>query len=292
MKIVTVVGARPQFIKAAPVSIALRESGYEEFFVHTGQHYDYKMSAVFFKELGLCKPHINLGVESGPHGWQTANILMGLEKLIVEQKPNWVLVYGDTNSTLAGALAAVKLHIPLAHVEAGLRSFNRQMPEEYNRIITDHCADLLFCPTQTAVQHLAHEGIRQGVYMVGDVMYEAILQYFSIARKKSRILQNLALSVKKYLLLTLHRPQNSDQPENIRAIFEALANLKDIVVFPAHPRTQKALSRLNIIVPPNVRIIDAVGYGTLPWRSLFPPHVRRTSPPRSPPFRRSHPGRG
>lgn len=186
MKILTVVGARPRFIKAAPVSKALRNAGHHEYLVHTGQHYDHAMSQIFFDELGIPQPDINLGVGSGSHGRQTGEMLMRLEEVIQEQQPDWVLVYGDTNSTLAGALAAVKLHVPVAHV-AGLRSFNREMPEEHNRVLTDHCADLLFCPTQTAVDNLAREGITQGVYLVSDTMYDAVLQFGELARRRSHI---------------------------------------------------------------------------------------------------------
>ena len=204
MKVLSIVGARPQFIKAAPVGKALRATGHTEVLVHTGQHYDDEMSAVFFRELDIPEPDYNLGVGSGPHGWQTGQMLIHLEEVLLAEKPDWVLVYGDTNSTLAGALAAVKLHIPLAHVEAGLRSFNREMPEEHNRVLTDHCSDLLFCPTQTAVNNLAKEGIAQGVHLVGDTMYDAVLQFAETARQRSTILQDLGLKPKGYLLATIH----------------------------------------------------------------------------------------
>ena len=184
MNILTVVGARPQFIKAAPVSRALQNTGHAEYLVHTGQHYDHAMSQVFFDELGIREPDINLDVGSGSHGRQTGEMLVRLEEVIQEERPDWVLVYGDTNSTLAGALAAVKLHVPVAHVEAGLRSFNREMPEEHNRVLTDHCSDILFCPTQTAVDNLAHEGITGGVHLVGDTMYDAVLQFSEIAQER------------------------------------------------------------------------------------------------------------
>ncbi len=264
MKIVSVVGARPQFIKAAPVSKALREAGYHEFILHTGQHYDYGMSQVFFKELNIPEPDVNLGVGSGSHGWQTGQMLIGIEKVLMAKKPDWVLVYGDTNSTLAGALAAVKLHIPLAHVEAGLRSFNRVMPEEHNRVLTDHSADLLFCPTQTAVDNLAKEGIKQGVHLVGDTMYDAILQFGEIARQRSTILRDLGLQQKGYLLATVHRQSNTDNPENLRNILAAFAEIEEPIIFPVHPRTRQIISELGLLNLKsgieNPKFIDPVGY--------------------------------
>ncbi|HEX9091508.1 MAG TPA: UDP-N-acetylglucosamine 2-epimerase (non-hydrolyzing), partial [Anaerolineales bacterium] len=213
MKIISVVGARPQFIKSAPVSKAIAAAGHQEYQVHTGQHYDYGMSRVFFEELDITEPVINLGIGSGTHAEQTGRMLMGIEKALISQKPDVVLVYGDTNSTLAGALAAAKLHLRLAHVEAGLRSYNRQMPEEHNRVLTDHCSDVLFCPTQTAVDNLSREGINEGVHLVGDTMYDAVLLFGEIAAQRSRILQSLELDPKKYLLTTLHRAYNTDDPE-------------------------------------------------------------------------------
>ena len=246
IKFLTVVGARPQFIKAAPVSKALRARGYTEILVHTGQHYDTNMSQVFFDELNIPRPYVNLGVGSGSHGWQTAQILMPLEQVLLKEKPDWVLVYGDTNSTLAAALAAVKLRIPIAHIEAGLRSFNRDMPEEHNRILTDHCSNLLFCPTQTAVDNLSVEGIRQGVYLVGDTMYDAILAFAQQARYRSTILHDLALQPKSYLLVTVHRPYNTDVPENLRSILAALFTIDEDIVFPVHPRTREKIIALDI----------------------------------------------
>jgi len=226
MKIATVLGARPQFIKAALVSKALHEKGHEELLIHTGQHYDDEMSAVFFRELELPEPKYNQGVGSGPHGWQTGQMLMGIEEVLLAEKPDWVLVYGDTNSTLADALAVCKLRIPLAHVEAGMRSFNREMPEEQNRVLTDHCADLLFCPTQTAVNNLAREGITEGVHLVGDTMYDAVLQFGEIARRCSTILKDLGLIAKSYLLATVHHPYNTDNPENLRNIINAFIQIQ------------------------------------------------------------------
>jgi len=260
----SVVGARPQFIKAAPVGKALRAAGHTEVLVHTGQHYDDEMSAVFFRELDIPEPDYNLGVGSGSHGWQTGQILMRLEEVLLKEKPDWVLVYGDTNSTLAGALAACKLRIPLAHVEAGLRSFNREMPEEHNRVLTDHCSDLLFCPTQTAVDNLAKEGITKGVHLVGDTMYDAVLQFGEIARQRSMILQDLGLKSKGYLLATVHRPYNTDNPENLRNILAAFAEIGESIIFPVHPRTRERIAEFGLNNPKsefrNPKFIDPVGY--------------------------------
>lgn len=222
MKVVTVVGARPQFIKAAPVSKALREAGHQEFLLHTGQHYDYGMSQVFFDELGLPEPDANLNVRSGNHGQQTGQMLIGIEDILLKEKPDWVLVFGDTNSTLAGALAAVKLQIPLAHVEAGLRSYNREMPEEHNRVLTDHCADLLFCPTKTAVDNLAKEGLTNGVHEVGDPMYDAVLMFSEKAAKTSTILRDLGLTKGGYLLATVHRAYNTDDQQILETLSKHL----------------------------------------------------------------------
>lgn len=263
MKILTIVGARPQFIKAYPVCKALERAGHEEFIVHTGQHYDYQMSRVFFDEMGIPKPDVNLGVGSGIHGKQTGEMLIQIEQLLLTEKPDWVLVYGDTNSTLAGALAAIKLHIPVAHVEAGLRSFNRAMPEEHNRVLTDHSADLLFCPTQTAVDNLAIENIKQGVHLVGDTMYDAVLAFYEIAREKSPILKNLNINPKQYLLATLHRPYNTDEPDGLRNIMNAFGAIKQTIIFPVHPRTLMKIDQFDIDagrIAPNVRFIEPVGY--------------------------------
>lgn len=264
MKILTVVGARPQFIKAAPVSKALREAGHHEYLVHTGQHYDHAMSQIFFDELGIPQADINLGVGSGSHGRQTGEMLMRLEEVIQKQQPDWVLVYGDTNSTVAGALTAVKLHVPVAHVEAGLRSFNREMPEEHNRVITDHCSDLLFCPTQTAVDNLAREGITQNVHLVGDTMYDAVLQFADLAQARSTILQDLGIETKRYLLATIHRPYNVDNPENLRGILAAFVDCGETVIFPVHPRTRSRMSDAGVQKllsgARHVRLIEPVGY--------------------------------
>lgn len=251
---------------------ALRAAGHTEVLVHTGQHYDDEMSAVFFRDLDIPEPDYNLGVGSGPHGWQTGQMLMRIEEVLLQEKPDWVLVYGDTNSTLAGALAACKLRIPLAHVEAGLRSFNREMPEEHNRVLTDHCADLLFCPTQTAVDNLAREGITRGVHLVGDVMYDAVLQFSALARERSTILDDLGLTPKRYLLATVHRPYNTDNPERLRSILAAFAEIEEPIIFPVHPRTRKRMAEYGLNNPQsetcaepgrsirNPKFIDPVGY--------------------------------
>jgi UDP-GlcNAc3NAcA epimerase len=265
VKILTVVGARPQFIKAAPVCRALRAAGHREFLVHTGQHYDYGMSQVFFEELGIPQPDVNLEVGSGAHGWQTGQMLMRLEEALLAQRPDWVLVYGDTNSTLAGALAAVKLRIPVAHVEAGLRSHNREMPEEHNRVLTDHIADLLLCPTQVAVDNLTRENITSGVHLVGDTMYDSVLQFAELARQRSTILDDLGLTPKSYLLATIHRPYNTDVPDNLRSILSAFAEVEEPIVFPVHPRTRAKIAGLELDQNPqsqvrNPRFIDPLGY--------------------------------
>lgn len=260
MKIVTVVGARPQFIKSAPVSKALEANGYQEFLLHTGQHYDHEMSQVFFDELGLRAADVNLNVRSGNHGQQTGTMLIRIEEVLLQEKPDWVLVFGDTNSTLAGALAAIKLHIPVAHVEAGLRSFNRLMPEEYNRILTDHCSRLLFCPTQVAVDNLTREGITEGVYHVGDPMYDAVLMFEKCAHERSTILQDLKVSTDQFLLLTVHRQENTENPENLKNILNAMAEINEIVIFPAHPRTKERINDLDITLSPNIIMIKPVGY--------------------------------
>lgn len=261
MKVVTVVGARPQFVKAAPVSRALRAGGHEELLVHTGQHFDDLMSKVFFEELALPAPDVDLGVGSGPHGRQTGAMLAGVEEVLLARRPDVVLVYGDTNSTLAGALAAVKLGLPLAHVEAGLRSFNRAMPEEHNRVLTDHCADLLLCPTRTAVEHLAREGLTRGVRLVGDVMLDAVLANVARARARaSSPADALGLAPRSYLLATVHRPYNTDDPAALRRILEALEAVGEPVVLPVHPRTRARLAGLEGLRLERVRLIDPVGY--------------------------------
>jgi len=322
LRIASIVGARPQFIKLAPVAKLLSTSHFSlltsHLIIHTGQHYDYEMSQVFFEELGIKAPDYHLGVGSGPHGWQTAEMIKRIEEVLLKEKPHIVIVYGDTNSTLAGALAAAKLHIPIAHVEAGLRSFNKKMPEEINRILTDHCSDILFCPTETAVNNLRKEGFtnifNNGklideasinnhllftsyisrftshpspftshlspltshvspltshssllVINVGDIMYDALLLYLELARKKSNILEKLKLTNTEYYLATLHRAENTDNLENLRNIFEALVEIsKDTpIILPLHPRTKNSIKSLNpslLTSHFSLRIIDPVSY--------------------------------
>jgi UDP-N-acetylglucosamine 2-epimerase len=265
MKVVSVVGARPQFIKAAPLLEELRRAGHAGYLVHTGQHYDAEMSQIFFDEMGIPAPDLNLNVGSGPHGWQTGQMMVDLERVLLQEKPDWVLVYGDTNSTLAGALSAAKLTLPVAHIEAGLRSFNRRMPEEHNRVLTDHISTLLFCPTQTAVSNLAREGITQGVHLVGDTMYDAVLKYAKLAAQKSGILQQLGLTAGEYAVATVHRPYNTDTAQNLLGILHALGEIDGPVVLPIHPRTRRKVVELAASgrleeLPPSLRLIDPLGY--------------------------------
>ncbi len=260
MKIVTIVGARPQFIKAAAVSRALRER-HREVLVHTGQHYDYEMSGIFFDGLELSPPGMNLGVGSGSHGAQTGAILQGVENVLLAERPDYLLIYGDTNSTLAGALAASKLSVPVAHVEAGLRSFNRRMPEEINRVVADHLSDLLLCPSDTAVRNLASEGIARNVHLVGDVMLDVLnwaVQRLTV--EPSEIRERLGLTKERYLLATVHRSENTDDFARLSQIVHALNSLDEPVMFPVHPRAKKVISDARCRIEPHVRLIDPVGY--------------------------------
>jgi UDP-N-acetylglucosamine 2-epimerase len=259
LKVLTVVGTRPQYIKAAAVSRALR-SHHDELLVDTGQHYDANMSDVFLQELEMPRPDRNLGVGSGSHGEQTARMMLALEPLVMSEAPDVMLVYGDTNSTLAGALVAAKLGVRLAHVEAGLRSFNRRMPEETNRVLTDRCADLLFCPTQTAALNLRAEGITRGVHTTGDVMADTLLRYLPRAKKSSRASARLGLEAASYVLVTLHRPSNVDDLRRLASLLGALSRLEDRAVFPVHPRTRVSLGELGYSPAPNISLIDPVGY--------------------------------
>ena len=290
IKIATIIGARPQFIKAAAVSRAIAQKNktigeqdrIKEIIIHTGQHYDENMSAIFFDELHIPRPDYNLNIGSGSHGSQTGQMLSGIEKILMDEKPDLVLTYGDTNSTMAGAVAAVKLHIPAVHVEAGLRSFNRKMPEEINRIVTDEISSILFCPTQTAVDNLKAEGItvqdhditkintnNQYVCLTGDVMYDSILYNLKLARKKSHILTELDLVSKQYILATIHRAENTDDPGKLKAIFSTFNTIAEEgqkIILPLHPRTKKYLSELkdkprsSLSLHPNLTLIDPVGY--------------------------------
>ena len=265
MKIVSIVGARPQFIKAAPVQEALGEHGHLNILVHTGQHYDDRMSRIFFTEMGIPEPDVNLGVGSGSHGAQTAAMLVGIEEILVREQPDWVIVYGDTNSTIAGAFAACKQHFPIAHVESGLRSFNRQMPEEHNRVLTDHCSDILFCPTRTAMENLARESIVTGAFLVGDTMFDAVLQFGELARKRSSIVEDLDLQPEAYILATLHRPYTVDVPERLSAILETLMETGESIVVPLHPRTRKQVCLLNQafqarLQRSSIKLIEPIGY--------------------------------
>ncbi|MGZ5066525.1 MAG: non-hydrolyzing UDP-N-acetylglucosamine 2-epimerase [Usitatibacter sp.] len=268
MKVVTIVGARPQFIKAAAFSRAvarLNEGGarrLDEVIVHTGQHYDANMSDVFFEELGIPRPAHHLDIGSAPHGKQTGRMLEEIEKVLELEKPDAVLVYGDTNSTLAGALAAAKMHIPIAHVEAGLRSFNRRMPEEVNRVVADHLSQLLFCPTGTAVENLAREGVTEGVHNVGDVMFDIMLHYRKQVEAAPRALRALGLEPGGYVLATVHRAENTDSEENLRGIFAAFDRIQARypVIVALHPRTRKLIETHAIPVAARVRLLEPVSY--------------------------------
>jgi len=246
MKIVSIVGARPQFIKAVLVSRELRKN-HKEVLVHTGQHYDIELSQVFFDELNIPRPDYNLEVGSDTHAKQTGKMLTSIEDVLLTEKPDLVLVYGDTNSTLAGALAAVKLHIPVAHVEAGPRMFDKDIPEEVNRVLTDHVSTLLFAPTQTSVENLKREGLNDGVYLTGDVMLDSFLHFSRIAEQRSKILDKLGVKGGEYLLATVHRARNTDNKENLKSIVEAFLSIEEKSVFPVHPRTWKMLKEFGLL---------------------------------------------
>ncbi len=261
MKIVTVVGARPQFIKCACLCRELRKVA-AEVLVHTGQHYDDNMSDAFFRELEIPQPDYHLGIGSGLHGNQTGRMLQAIEEVLQKEKPDYVLVYGDTNSTLAGAPAGAKLQVPGAHAEGGLRSFNKKMPEEINRVLTDHMADLLFCPTQTAVQNLEREGIREGVHLVGDVMIDAVFYYGQKAEAGSRVLERCGLKPKAYALATVHRAENTDDPDRFFSIFSALDQIAREglpVLVPLHPRSRKQMESHHFDSA-NLQIVEPVSY--------------------------------
>jgi UDP-GlcNAc3NAcA epimerase len=261
VKVVTILGARPQFIKAWATSAALQAAGCREVLVHTGQHYDESLSGRFFTELDLPRPQHQLGIGSGSHGRQTGQMLEAVERVLEAEAPDWVLVYGDTNSTLAGALAAAKLHRPIAHIEAGLRSFNRRMPEEVNRVVTDHLSELLLCPSQAAVDNLQREGLTHGVHIVGDVMHDALLHFSARARRSSDILDRLGLTAGAYHVATVHRAEVTDNPARLGALLATLGQLNRPVVLPLHPRTRARLaehSRREFGAA--LRLIEPLGY--------------------------------
>jgi len=266
MKLCTIVGARPQFIKAATVSrVIASTAGIDEIIIHTGQHYDNNMSGQFFEELSIPKPSYNLNIGSGSHGKQTGHMLSEIESVLIKEKPDIVLVYGDTNSTLAGSLAAAKLNISVAHVEAGLRSFNRKMPEEINRIMTDHLSSLLFAPTVNSYEQLIKEGINpEQIFNVGDVMYDATIYYNEYNSKRETIVDKLNLKKNQYCLATIHRAENTDDAMRLKNICNAFIELsKDIeIIFPLHPRTREALNKLQIMssLRGNITIIEPIGY--------------------------------
>lgn len=263
MKIISVVGARPQFIKLSSLSKELRKR-HKEIILHTGQHYDDELSRVFFSELSIPKPEYNLGIGSAEHGEQTGRMLKGIEEVLLFERPDLVIVYGDTNSTLAGALAAAKQNIPVAHVEAGLRSFVKSMPEEINRVLTDHISSLLFCPTPTSVKNLKKEGVTKGAYLVGDVMYDSLQDNLAEAEKTSRIMKKLKLGDKDFYLMTVHRAENTDIKENLRRIAGIAGNLDKRTVFPIHPRARKRLLEFKLLdrllSRDGLHLIDPVSY--------------------------------
>lgn len=266
IKILTIIGARPQFIKAAAVSREIsKRRNVGEIIVHTGQHFDANMSDIFFDEMDIPKPDYHLNVNNLSHGAMTGKMLEQIEQIIIKESPGFVMVYGDTNSTIAGALAAVKLHVPVAHVEAGLRSFNMRMPEEINRIVTDRISTILFCPTQTAIQNLQNEGFEKNRFskfvLSGDVMYDAARYYAASSTEKSNIIDHLNLSGKQFVLATIHRAENTDDPSRLLSIFDALDVISETteIVMPIHPRTRKYLSSINR-KSSNIRMIDPVGY--------------------------------
>ncbi len=261
MRIATIVGARPQFIKCAPLSKRLREKN-DEIIIHTGQHYDYEMSRVFFEELDIPEPDYNLEVGSGSQAFQTGRILMAAEEVLLKEEPDLVVVFGDTNSTLAGALAASKISIPVAHIEAGLRSYDRSMPEETNRVLTDHLSELLFAPTKIAVANLEREGIRKGVSKSGDVMVDSLETAKRMALEDSKVLDKFDLVEKEYLAMTVHRASNTDSPESMRKIIGTIGRTGLRTVFPIHPRTRKVLEDAGMIeeLPNNLTITEPLGY--------------------------------
>ena len=266
MKICTVIGARPQFVKAAALSSKIIELknkyDIEEVIIHTGQHYDALMSEIFFNQLNIPREKYNINVGSASHAVQTAKMLEKIEKIIISEKPDIVLTYGDTNSTLAGVLTASKLHIKTAHIEAGMRSFNRQMPEEINRVVTDHLSDLNFCSTQSAVENLKHEGRGKTAYLTGDVMYDCALKFTNTAEKNSNPLKEFALEKSSYILMTCHRAENTDTPQNLKEIIQGVNRIAEIipVLYPIHPRTAKMMKEFNLTFSEKIKIVPPVSY--------------------------------
>ena len=259
-KIISIVGARPNFIKCAPLSREIRKE-FNEVIIHTGQHYNYEMNRVFFEELNIPEPDYHLDVGSGSHGYQTGEMIKRIEEVLLKEEPDLVLVYGDTNSTIAGALAASKLHIKVAHIESGLRSYDKSMPEEINRILIDHCSDILFCPTKTSVEILKKEGITNEVHLTGDVMVDALKKNIKIAEKKAMILDEMDLKPKEYYLATIHRAENTDDFKRLKNIVDAFCEIGNLV-FPCHPRTEKYLKGFGLWnrLVDNVRVVKPVGY--------------------------------
>lgn len=261
-RILTVIGARPQFVKAAVVSRAIAgHDSLDEVVIHTGQHFDANMSDIFFEELGIATPSYNLGIGGGSHGQNTGRAIEAIEKVLLSERPQMVVVYGDTDSTIAGALAAAKLHIPVAHVEAGLRSYNKRMPEEINRILTDHLASLLFVPSVAASKNLEREGIAgDGVRNVGDVMFDAVKTFSAVAAEKSNVIERFGLRDSKYVLATIHRQENTDDRARLSEILDGLSASPTIVILPLHPRTRNRIAEFGIQVSPRLRFTDPVGY--------------------------------
>lgn len=267
MKIVTIVGARPQFIKAAVISREFKQNRTDinQIIIHTGQHYDKSMSDIFFNQLHIPQPNYNLNIGGGSHGENTGRMIEKIEEILLVEKPNFLLVYGDTDSTLAGALAASKLQIPIIHIEAGLRSYNRKMPEEINRVLTDHISYLLFCPSKKSYHNLINEGIdKNKIYIVGDVMLDAFNFYIKYAQKPTWW-DSINLPLNEYVLCTIHRAENTNQIINLSNIFKGLGNSKLPILLPMHPRTKKILSNFKIDIPHNIFIVEPVGYLEMIW---------------------------
>ena len=259
MKIASIVGARPQFIKLGPLSKKIRDL-FKEVIIHTGQHYDKNMFDMFFKDLSMPKPDYNLNINRGSHGEQTGKMMIELEKVLQRECPSLGIVFGDTNSTLAGSLVCSKLHIPIIHIEAGLRSFNKEMPEEINRIVSDHTSDFLFAPTETAMQNLEKEGLSEKAILTGDIMVDSLMDNIERADQISNILETKGLVAEKYYLMTLHRPYNVDDPVKLRNIVTKLSKIGGQVIFPVHPRTSKVIDDNQLVIPENVLLSKPVGY--------------------------------